>query len=91
MALGEKWYGAARGVANVFYVNIGYGIGSAFVINGQIYNNNSEFGHLFITKAPVTCDCGKQGCLEAVVLGTCHRENRQRAEKERGLDHRQHA
>ena len=69
MALGEKWYGVARGVANVFSVNIGYGIGSAFIINGQICNSNREFGHLFITKTPVTCDCGKEGCLEAVASG----------------------
>lgn len=69
MALGEKWFGAARDARNVFYINVGYGIGSAFIINGQLYENNSEFGHLFITKARVKCDCGKYGCLESVASG----------------------
>lgn len=69
MTRGERWYGAAQGVANLFYVNIGYGIGSAFVINGDIYDHNSEFGHLYITTRDVKCDCGNVGCLEAVASG----------------------
>ena len=70
MALGEIRYGRAKDVRNMFYVNVGYGIGSAFVINGRIYNNHSEFGHVFVTrKKDVHCDCGKTGCLEAVSSG----------------------
>jgi len=69
MTLGEKWYGLARNVKNAFFVNIGYGIGSALIINGEIYNNHSEFGHVFITKKQVQCNCGKFGCLEAVSSG----------------------
>jgi len=69
MTLGEKWYGLAKNVGNAFFVNVGYGIGSAIIINGEIYNNHSEFGHVFITKKPIKCDCGKFGCLEAVSSG----------------------
>jgi glucokinase-like ROK family protein len=69
MTLGEKWYGLAKNVENAFFVNVGYGIGSAIIINGEIYNNHSEFGHVFITKKPIKCDCGKFGCLEAVSSG----------------------
>ncbi len=56
-------------IKNIFYVNVGYGIGSAIVVNGRIYNNNSEFGHIRITNRDVLCDCGKKGCLEAVASG----------------------
>ena len=69
MALGEKWYGNAKGIRNFFYVNIGYGIGSALVINHKIYDSNSEFGHITISNKEVKCDCGKLGCLEAVSSG----------------------
>lgn len=69
MALGEIWGRNASKYNNMFYVNVGYGIGSAIVINGKIYDNNSEFGHIFITKKEVKCDCGKSGCLEALSSG----------------------
>lgn len=68
-ALGEMWYGAARDVATFFYVNVGYGIGSAIVIDQKIYEHNSEFGHIPVTTRPVRCECGKEGCLEAVSSG----------------------
>lgn len=69
MAFGEKWHERSNDIKNIFYVNVGYGIGSAIVMNGRIYNNNSEFGHIRITNRDVLCDCGKMGCLEAVASG----------------------
>jgi len=69
MAFGEKWHERSHEIRNIFYVNVGYGIGSAIVMNGRIYNNNSEFGHIRITNRDVLCDCGKKGCLEAVASG----------------------
>ena len=69
MVLGERWFGNAREVKNAFFVNIGYGIGSAIVIDGKIYHNHSEFGHLHVTNKNIKCNCGKYGCLEAVASG----------------------
>lgn len=69
MAFGEKWQQESPDGENIFYVNLGYGIGSAIVMHGRIYNNNSEFGHIRITTKDVVCDCGKKGCLEAVASG----------------------
>jgi predicted NBD/HSP70 family sugar kinase len=69
MAFGEKWHEKSNKIKNIFFVNLGYGIGSAIVMNGSIYNNNSEFGHIKITNRDVLCDCGKKGCLEAVASG----------------------
>lgn len=68
-ALGEWWYGAARERSNFFYVNVGYGIGSAIVSDGRLLERNSEFGHIHVTTQPVRCECGKTGCLEAVSSG----------------------
>lgn len=69
MAMGEIWHGKGKDVNNIFYVNIGYGIGSALVINGKVYNNHSEFGHIPISNEKIRCGCGKYGCLEAVASG----------------------
>ena len=48
--LAEAVYGAGRGAANVFYSNVGSGIGGAFIIRGQLYTGGSgiasEIGHL---------------------------------------------
>jgi len=68
-ALGEMWYGAAREARTFFFVNVGYGIGSAIVMNRRLYEHNSEFGHINVTNREVKCDCGKFGCLEAVSSG----------------------
>lgn len=69
MLLGAKWHGKAKDARNVFYVNIGYGIGSALMVNNQIYLNHSEFGHIHVSDEPVRCHCRKFGCLEAVASG----------------------
>jgi len=69
MTIGEVWYGDARGVSNLIFINVGHGIGSALVIDGKLYNHHSEFGHIFITKKKIRCACGKYGCLEVVASG----------------------
>jgi len=69
MALGEQRYGLAKGTRNVLYVNVGYGIGSALVFNGRIYDRKSELGHTYVTRQRIRCHCGKYGCLEAVASG----------------------
>ena len=69
MLLGAKWHGKAKDARNVFYVNIGYGLGSALMVNNQIYSNHSEFGHIHVSDEQVRCNCGKFGCLEAVASG----------------------
>jgi len=68
MAIGEIWHGKGNSF-NIFYVNLGYGIGSALVIKGKVYDNHSEFGHISISNEKILCSCGKYGCLEAVASG----------------------
>ncbi len=70
MAIGEKCFGLAKDVENFMCINLGYGIGSAIVINNQIYSGSSdssgEFGHMTLEKNGPLCSCGNNGCLEAL-------------------------
>ena len=69
MMLAEKRYGSVKKNRNVFFLNIGYGIGSAFLLNGSVYEHNSEFGHINATRERILCHCGNYGCLETVASG----------------------
>lgn len=70
MAMGEKLFGLGKGIDNFMCINLGYGIGSATIINGELYSGSSgssgEFGHMTLEKNGPLCDCGNYGCLEAL-------------------------
>jgi glucokinase len=73
-ALGEGYFGAAKGVAHFVYVTISTGIGGGIVIDGKIYNGfkgmAGEIGHMTISDEGPLCKCGNQGCWEALASGT---------------------
>lgn len=73
MALGERWFGAGRRTDDFLCVNLGHGIGSALVFDGEIYHGNSgtsgEIGHITLEKDGPLCECGNHGCLEALASG----------------------
>lgn len=58
------------GENNMIFVKYGPGIGTAVIINNEIYqgNNNSagELGHIIVKHHGDLCKCGKRGCLETV-------------------------
>lgn len=71
MALGELAYGAGRGAKNLLCMTIGTGVGSAIIIDGQIYRGASlsagELGHVMVVpQGGRSCGCGNWGCLETV-------------------------
>ncbi|PKL74788.1 MAG: glucokinase [Candidatus Melainabacteria bacterium HGW-Melainabacteria-1] len=71
MAMGELAYGAGQGAVHMLCLTVGTGVGSAIVIDGQIYRGASltagEFGHVTVVPAGGrTCGCGNRGCLETV-------------------------
>lgn len=73
--LAEAVWGAGRGYSSVFYATIGTGIGTAIVLDGQLYYGRTglaaEGGHMTIDyNAPCLCECGKRGCLESMASGT---------------------
>ncbi|HHY48073.1 MAG TPA: ROK family transcriptional regulator [Firmicutes bacterium] len=70
MARGEMWFGAAKTVSNLLYVNVGYGIGSALVIDKKVVQRDSEMGHIAVMEDGPVCGCGKAGCVEAISSGS---------------------
>ncbi len=73
MALGERWFGAARSVGDALCLNIGWGLGLGILVDGRLYYGRhgyaGEFGHNMILRDGPLCYCGKRGCLETVASG----------------------
>jgi glucokinase len=73
-ALGEFYFGAARGVRNFIYITLSTGIGGGIVIDGKIYTGAigaaGEVGHMTIDDNGPICNCGNRGCWETLASGT---------------------
>ncbi len=71
LTLSEKWLNPGHPEDNFIVITVGRGIGMGIVINGQIYRGKGggagEFGHLVVEADGPLCDCGKRGCLEALL------------------------
>lgn len=69
LALAEKWLNR-NALSEFCVINVDYGIGSSFVINGEIFRGNlygsGQIGHTIIDPQGQRCNCGRQGCLETV-------------------------
>ncbi|MEM6348053.1 MAG: ROK family protein [Bacteroidota bacterium] len=67
-AIGEMMYGAAKGMKNFIMITLGTGVGSGFVVNGDlIYGHDGfagEFGHVCAVRGGRLCTCGRRGCVE---------------------------
>lgn len=67
-AIGEMVYGAAKGCKDFMMVTLGTGVGSGFVVNGQlVYGHDGfagEFGHVCAVRDGRKCTCGRYGCVE---------------------------
>jgi glucokinase-like ROK family protein len=72
-AMGEKWFGVGVNSDYFISVNIGHGIGSAIVEQGDFYRgscgSSGELGHITVEKDGPQCDCGNYGCLEVLASG----------------------
>jgi glucokinase-like ROK family protein len=74
MALGELMYGVGNQVNNFIVINVGYGIGAGIIIDRKPlygpYGMAGELGHITVDKnSKVKCECGNNGCLEALASG----------------------
>lgn len=74
-AIGERTYGAARGLKDFIMITLGTGVGSGIVINGQlVYGHDGfagELGHTTMKRNNGRlCGCGRTGCLEAYCSAT---------------------
>lgn len=72
-ALAEQRYGAGQGALHLLYMTVSTGIGGGVVINGQLYRGArawaGEVGHQVLDPDGPPCDCGRNGCLEALASG----------------------
>lgn len=70
-ALGEYFFGAARGYDQVLYLSAGVGLGGAVVQSGRLLRGIAgfagEFGHMTMYPGGEMCNCGNRGCWETRV------------------------
>jgi glucokinase-like ROK family protein len=70
-ALGEYYFGVARGVDSFIYLSAGIGLGGGVMIDGKLFRGSSgyagEVGHMTIDPGGELCGCGKYGCWETKV------------------------
>ncbi len=73
-ALGELLFGDAKFLRDFVVVTLGTGLGSGFVVNGEVlYGHDGfagELGHVIIEQNGRLCGCGRKGCLETYVSAT---------------------
>ena len=73
MAFAEYCKGCCKGVKDVIFVNVRWGLGIGIIINGQLFYGKSgysgEFGHMTAYNNNIICHCGKIGCIETEVSG----------------------
>ncbi|MNS00444.1 N-acetylglucosamine repressor [compost metagenome] len=93
LALAQKWQGEEQGKSgDLCVINVDYGIGSAFIINGQIYRGalfgSGQIGHTIINPDGSACACGRYGCLETVAsLFAIKKRARVFLKQQAGADH----
>lgn len=67
----EQWFGTGSGINDFLVVSIGRGVGLGMVLDGHLYRGTAggagEFGHITVVPDGPYCECGKRGCLEALV------------------------
>lgn len=72
-ALGEYWQGAGRHAKRLYAVTVGTGIGTALIVDGQIYRgldgSHPEGGHMILDPSGAACYCGMRGCWESLCAG----------------------
>jgi len=72
-ALGEAGWGAGKNKKRLIYVTVGTGIGTGFIVDGQLYrgvdHSHPEIGHHLIDPSGPSCACGFHGCWESLAAG----------------------
>lgn len=70
LCVGERMYGAARGLDNFAMLDVSTGLGLGVVSAGRPVTGNNglagELGHITVDARGHLCGCGNRGCLETV-------------------------
>src|ERR1043165_506233 len=73
-AIGEQYFGSAKGIKDYIFITLGTGLGSGIVVNGQmVYGHDGlagELGHVIVIQHGRQCGCGRKGCLEQYCSAT---------------------
>jgi len=72
-ALGEGFYGAAKGVLPLFYITVSTGVGGGLLTEHGLYRGKNSFAcevghHIVLPNGPM-CLCGSHGCMERMCSG----------------------
>jgi len=71
LAVAEKWAGDAHTARDFVTLSVGRGIGLGIVVDRSLYRGShgagGEFGHMIVEPGGPRCECGRYGCLEAMV------------------------
>lgn len=74
LCLGERMFGAARGLKNFVMLDVSTGLGMGVMSGGQLLTGHSglagELGHITVVQDGLRCGCGNTGCLETVATDT---------------------
>jgi len=72
-ALGEQYFGAARGIGDFVYLGIGSGLGAGLISGSRLITGSdwyaADVGHLSVDPSGPVCVCGGRGCAETVASG----------------------
>ena len=70
-ALGEYYFGVAKGIDNFVYLSSGIGLGGGIMIGGNLFRGGygyaGEIGHIQRDPQGEKCGCGRIGCWETQV------------------------
>lgn len=73
-SLGEYYFGNGAGCKDMIYITVSTGIGGGIIINNKLINGINgtagEIGHMVLEPAGAKCNCGNNGCWEAISSGT---------------------
>ena len=71
LAVAEKWSGDGAAARNFVTLSVGRGIGAGIVVDRVLYRGAlggaGELGHVIVDPSGPPCECGRAGCLEALV------------------------
>jgi predicted NBD/HSP70 family sugar kinase len=70
LLVGDRWFGAGRGVRQFAVVYTGEVLGGALYFDGHLYRGTAgaggELGHTFVQLDGEVCRCGRRGCWDTI-------------------------